>query len=155
MSGLALAYDDAAFAADLCVRDGDLALDDGLASLALMSLLTDARAFAADLEFGGLSRSDDPRGWWGDGLSTRPLGSRLWTLARVKTVEEARRRAGDFAAQALAWLVDDGIAASVEVTVTRKDGVGSGATLQIEAEIRRPEGGAEALRFDILWRAME
>lgn len=156
MTDLALAYDGEAHAADLCVANGDLALDGGLGSLALMSLLTDARATPSDLAFGGLDASDpDLRGWWADAISERPLGGRLWTLARVKTLDETRRRAADFARAALAWMVEDLIAASVDVTAARIDGDGSGSTLALGISIRRPAGDRTALSFDFLWRAME
>lgn len=149
MSDLALAYDPLAEAADLCVADGDLVLDDGLGSLVLMSLLTDARA--APVEAPG---ETDLRGWWGDALSDRPLGGKLWTLSRAKTTAENTRRAVDFARGALVWLVEDGIAASVDVEAQRIDGAGSGATLRLDVTIRRGAGPLERLSYDFLWRAM-
>lgn len=155
MTDLALVYDPDAHAADLSVVDGDLALDGGLGSLGLAQLLTDARATPGDLAFGGIDpRETDLRGWWGDALSDGPMGSKLWTLARVKATDEARRRARDFARAALAWWIGDGIAAAIDVTATREDGVGSGARLVLFIEAERPGAGREVLRFDLLWRAM-
>ncbi|MEM1299395.1 MAG: phage GP46 family protein [Pseudomonadota bacterium] len=150
MTDLALALDPVSLSADLCLANGDLVLDDGLASLALMSLLTDARAQPRDVEAG----ETDLRGWWGDALSTSPLGGRLWTLARAKATEENRRRAADFAAEALAWMTRDGIATAIDVTATRSDGDGSGATLHLEIVIHRPGGTVEHLAYDLLWQAM-
>ncbi|MEM7746072.1 MAG: phage GP46 family protein [Pseudomonadota bacterium] len=150
MTDLALAFDPIDQSADLCIEDGDLALDRGLGSLALMSLLTDARALPSELD----TPTGDLRGWWGDALEGRPLGGKLWTLARAKATEENRRRARDFAAGALNWMVQDGIAERLEVEATRIDGVGSGATLRIDAAIIR--GGRRIdLRYDLLWRAMQ
>lgn len=150
MTDLALALDPVSLSADLCIADGDLVLDEGLASLALMSLLTDARARPRDVDLA----ETDLRGWWGDALSDRPLGGRLWTLGRAKATEENRRRAADFAREALAWMVTDGIARAVDITASRSDGDGSGATLTLEITIHRPDGSAEALTYDLLWQAM-
>lgn len=43
------------------------------------------------------------------------IGSRLWLLKREKQLPETLRRAEDYAREALAWLVTDGLAASVTV----------------------------------------
>lgn len=151
MSDMALAYDPTAMAADLCITEGDLAIDGGLQSLAVMSLMTDARALPSDVDAG----ERDLRGWWGDAIADRPLGGRLWTLERAKATAENRRRAASFAREALQWMVDDGIAARVDVVATRRDGEGSGATLALDITITRPAGGTEKLIFDALWRALE
>lgn len=148
MSDLALGWDHAAQAGDLVIEGGDLALDRGLGSLALMSVMTDARALPVQLDI----ETDDLRGWWGDALDGRPLGGLLWTLERAKTTEENRRRAADFAAGSLAWMVADGIAGQVEVEASRIDGAGSGATLRLDVRIVR--AGRPDLTYDLLWRAM-
>ena len=88
MTDLALAYDPATHTADLCIADGDLVLDDGLSSLVLMSLLTDARAAPEDVDPG----EQDLRGWWGDAFSERALGGRLWTLGRALATDANARR---------------------------------------------------------------
>ena len=129
MSDLALTYDPTAAAADRCVVDGDLAMDDGLSSLVLMSLLTDARATPQDVDPG----KTDLRGCWGDALSDRPLGGRFWSLGRAKATDENIRRARDFVREALAWLMIDGIAGQLDVDVLRIDGDGLGAGPQWQA----------------------
>ena len=98
----------------------------------------------------------DLRGWWGDTLANRPLGGRLWTLGRAKATDENIRRARDFAMEALAWLMSDGIAGALNVAAVRIDGDGSGATLRLDIDIVRA-GATNAptrLSFDFLWRAM-
>lgn len=150
MSDLALAYDHRERAADLCIVDGDIALDPGLASLVLMSLLTDARAQPQDVDAG----EDDLRGWWGDALSDRPLGGRMWTLGRAKATAENVRRARDFAREALVWLIADGIAGRIEVEATVTPGDGSGATLALDILIVRSGARPERLSYDFLWSAM-
>lgn len=90
----------------------DLAGGSDLETAVLLSLFTDRRAGADDVIPDG---SGDPRGWWGNTGRTRPLGSKLWLLERAKQTEETRLRARDYASEALAWLVDDGVADDVAV----------------------------------------
>lgn len=148
MTDLALSY--ASGAADLCLADGDLVIDDGLRSQGLMTLLTDSRASTNEVEPG----EDDLRGWWGDALDDAPWGNKLWTLQRKKTLPEVLRRAEDYARAGLETkFVTPGIADRVEVTATREDGVGGGATLRLTISIYRPSGETVNLLYDLLWRA--
>lgn len=63
MTDIALAWDNALFAADLAIEGGRLVTDDGLRTAILISLFTDARANDDDpLPEPGADR----RGWWGD-----------------------------------------------------------------------------------------
>lgn len=154
MSNLALAWNAEHGCADLVFSGGSLALDDGLSSVVLASLLTDARADVVELP----EDESDRRGWWGDALegdaqAASPWGSPLWTLRRAKTERETLRKAEDYARRALAWMIGDGIVASVDVTATRLDGVGSGAVLAFSIVLHKPDGTREALLYDRLWQA--
>lgn len=97
--------------ADLVLGPSGLVRDDSLKTAVILSLFTDRRAGPDD------AAGNDRRGWVGDALASDGdrWGSRLWLLRRDKQIEETRRRAIDYAQEALAWLVDDGIAASVAV----------------------------------------
>lgn len=108
---IALAWNTAAGSADLVLAGtGAIARDDGLASAVILSLFLDGRARPDD------GAGADRRGWVGDAFTPEDrIGSRLWLLAREKQTEETRRRAEDYAAEALAWLVDAGLATSVTV----------------------------------------
>lgn len=148
MSDIALLLDAEAFAFDIHVVDGSLAVDDGLKTAIALSLFTDARARADD----ALPTADaDPRGWWGnafpqeDALADDELGSRLWLLERSKTTADVVARARTYAAEALAWLVQDGIARSVEVETERQ-----GDRIAIGVMILRP-GENQPTRYDFLW----
>lgn len=104
---------------DLATISGDVLLTDGLETAVILSLFLDARARDDDtLPDGGTDR----RGWWADDAAPTAdgdrTGSRLWLLSREKTLPEVLRRAHDYAAEALAWLVDDGIARAVDVGAT-------------------------------------
>ncbi len=147
MTDLALLWNDALFGADLALVDGQLVTDDGLRTAVIISLFTDRRAGPDDeLPEDGADR----RGWWGDDIAEMPgdlIGSRLWLLRRAKFTSANINRARDYAREALAWLVEDGVAASVEVEAAgiRPD------TLAIGATIVRP--GSRNVRFDFTWDA--
>ena len=79
-----------------------------LATAVLLSLFTDALAGEGDVVPDG---STDRRGWWGNTV----LGSRLWLYDRAKQTGEVLDGIRAAIADALAWLISDGIAAAVDV----------------------------------------
>ncbi len=101
--------------ADLRLQGRDLLADDSLYTAVVVSLFTDARARSSD-ELPPEFEAEDLRGFWGDGLGEESIGSRLWLLAREKDTARVRARAEQYAREALAWLVRDGLAGKVEVT---------------------------------------
>lgn len=153
MTDIALQFLPGAWSADLTIVAGDLAHDDGLRTAVTISLFSDARARADDV----LPDADaDRRGWWGDlanGDSNDRTGSRLWLLARSKAIPESAIRARDYAREALDWLVEDRIAASVDIDVTLLSVSAARATaaLAIRVTIVRPTGAR--LTIDYLWDA--
>jgi phage gp46-like protein len=83
------------------------------------------------------------RGWHGDAT----LGSRLWLLFRRGRVDsQALSEARGYCAEALAWLVDDGIAAKVETEVTRLP-----RGLSVAVSVLRPSGERLDYRWGPLW----
>ena len=96
---------------------GALAEDDGLRTAVLLSLFLDRRAGTQDpLPDAG---TPDRRGWVGDALAAVPgdrIGSRLWLLRREKQLPGVPPRAEAHAREALAWLLDAGIASAIEVS---------------------------------------
>lgn len=112
---LALAFDPATLTADLALDEsGGLRQDDPIRINVLVSLFTDRRARPDD----PLDAGEDRRGWCGDALAEIAgdrIGSRLWLLRREKQTEETRRRAIGYAEEALAWMVEDGLARRVSV----------------------------------------
>lgn len=104
---------------DWTMSGGDLAADRGLRSRVATSLFTDALAATDDAIPDG---TDDRRGWWGDlpvgEDDAAPIGSRLWLLSREKVTETTRLRAEAYAADALAWMLDRGIAQRVDVAAS-------------------------------------
>lgn len=137
--------------ADLALFGPDLATDEGLDTAVILSLFLDARADAGD----GLADGEDPRGWWGDTFAEHAgdqTGSKLWLLGREKWLNSVALRAKDYAAAALAWLVDDGIAASVDVQTEMPEP----GRLYLAIEIHRPTGGQPFnRRYQYVWSSAD
>ncbi|PWG62868.1 phage GP46 family protein [Spiribacter halobius] len=135
---------------DIALEAGDLAAEESPRTAVVLSLLTDRRADTDDeLPDGG----SDRRGWWADAWSEPSedlIGSRLWLLAREKELPAVARQAEAYAREALQWLVDDGIAESVEVTA--EDFRAEWLTLRVV--IRRRGGGTVEQRYDYVWEAL-
>lgn len=163
MTDLALVWNADAVAADLLLANGQLATDAGMRTAILISLFTDARAADDETlpEAGG-----DRRGWWGDAYArdARPdagtardanrIGSLLWLLSRSKITAPVLAQAQQACADALAWLVRDGIASAVRVVVEAqaRPGQRTPDLLAIAVEIDRP-GGPNRQRHDFTWEA--
>lgn len=111
---LALIYNPTLQDFDLAVSDADLASEDTLASAVLVSLLCDRLAQQYEVATGA-----DRRGWWADAFSESRhlLGSRLWLLEREKQLPGVVLRCQKFCEEALQWLIEDGLAKAVTVTV--------------------------------------
>lgn len=160
MTDLALTWDNDPGAADLLLAGGALETHDGMRTAILISLFSDARApeGMALPELGA-----DRRGWWGNDFSgevstgtdrdeRNHIGSLLWTLGRAKVLPATIESARQFAYEALAWLLRDGVvkAMSVEVEAQASDGIRQ--RLAIGVTLERPEGPARE-RHDFTWEA--
>lgn len=145
MSGLALIWDAAAQEARLVVADAQQP-DAALATAVLISLFSDRRANDDDtLPEAGADR----RGWWGDIAPPVPgdrIGSRQWLLSRGKRRPEDVRLVKDYAAEALAWMLEDGLASAIDIET---EAVAESA-IALGVSITRPAGPARQ-RFDFLW----
>lgn len=90
-------------------------------------------------------------GWWGDttaDVTGDRIGSRLWLLMRSKLTDETVLRAREYAAEALQWLVDDGIVARFDVQAER---IGI-FTLGIACQFYESDGTVKAsIRFADVW----
>jgi phage gp46-like protein len=116
MSDVAIFWDVASGRGDWGATAFDLATGAPIESAVMASLFSDRRASAdyVDPDPNGIP---DLRGWWGDSYEASLLGSRLWQLNRSKITDATTvlNKARDYCQEALQWLVDDGIAASVSV----------------------------------------
>lgn len=127
-------------------RGGDnIDLDDGLDAAVLISLFTHRRAAATDDLPDG--PGSDRQGWWGDTYSQNDghkIGSRLWLLNRATLSDETVNRAKSYIEEALQWMIDDGLAATIEVDTFRRNHL-----LCFQIDIARPLDPTS--RYSRLW----
>lgn len=123
------------------VAGADIDTGDDLANAILLSLFTDRPALKDDVIPDGTT---DRRGWWGD----QELGSRLWLLERAKQTTETLQRARDYIAEALQWLVEDGVVArfDIEAAWLRRSTLGARVTAF------RTDGRTVALSYSWAWQ---
>lgn len=114
----------------------------------LISLFSWRRA-----EPGDVPKDQPLQGFWGDALSGGgdKLGSRLWLLARAKITTETLNQAKDYCREALQWLIDDGVAVSIDVRVERMglDGVAAAIV------INRINGDQLSWSIDQFWQELQ
>lgn len=111
---LALIYNSQLQSFDLALAGPDLASEDTLASAVLTSLLCDRLAESYEISAG-----QDRRGWWADvyAEANHKTGSRLWLLEREKQLPSVVKRCQQYCEEALQWLIEDGLASAITVTV--------------------------------------
>jgi len=134
---------------DLAMGSADLVTDDGLDTAVLLSLCLDRRAADDD----GIALDADPRGWWGDSYADVPgdrIGSRLWLLQREKQLPSVAARAQSYGAEALQWLVDDGVASSVDVQASWT----APGQLTLAVQINRPDQPPFIRQYQNVWSAI-
>lgn len=123
----------------------DILRDDGLETSVLISLFTNRRVLPDEAE-----NPEDLRGWWADqisGIEEDAIGSKLWLLDRSKTTEQTLVKARQYAFEALEWMIDDGVAANVNVEVERNQN----DRLYIKVQIKRIDGSNITFKYDDLW----
>ncbi|WP_317201492.1 phage GP46 family protein [Janthinobacterium sp.] len=129
------------------MQPGGLLLSGGdLETAVLISLFTDRIAAQDDVIPDG---TGDPRGWWADD-PLHPVGSRLWLLSRAKQTPETLSRAQDYIAEALQWLIDDGVVARFDILVewTRSSQLGA----QVVAY--KKDGTTMSTSFQSAWKGI-
>lgn len=135
------------FTIDIKIEAGDLAGDDGLQTAVLLSLFSDQRALPDELP----PEDSSHRGWWGDVFPVvegDQGGSKLWLLKREKRTVETLNRAEEYSTESLQWMIDDGVAETVEASASWDP---TGALL-IQILITEPGSGqAKTFRFKAKW----
>lgn len=128
---------------DIVIEDGDLKADNGLETAMLISLFSDRRVTKEELP----PSETDQRGWWADEIS-EPLddkiGSILWTTERSKITEGVSNQIRDAVRDSLAWLLEEGIAETVDVTSAIQN-----EQIVATAKITRPAG--DDIPFKFVW----
>lgn len=133
---------------DLSLALDDINTDEGLETAVSISLFTDRRASNDDVIPDG---TDNKRGCWIDSypeVEGDLIGSRLWLLFREKTQQGVINRAKAFIAEALQWMMDDGVVSEIQTDARFMER----EILQIILFIVRPGGDEINLQFEINWR---
>ncbi len=124
---------------------GDLATVDDLSTALLVSLLTDARADESQVVV-----PEFRRGWIGNAvppIEGFELGCLLWLVDTAKATQGTMNIAAAFARDGLQWLLDQGIAADVQVEGAITGPGEGGLTITITS----PDGTTQTQYID-LWR---
>lgn len=90
--------------------------DESLKTAITVSLLSWARAEPGDV----VPDAEDLQGWWGDTysrVSGDQFGSRLWTLIGRPITAQLLSEFETLCREALQWLIDDGVIATLEFQV--------------------------------------
>lgn len=122
-----------------------MGMRDALPRAVIISLFTWGRAKPSD-ELPGTERC----GWWGDTYASTPgdrIGSRLWLLARAKITQHTPAKAREYAQEALAWLVTDGVASQVFVEAERA----GTSQISLRCQIVRADASTLDIRFNDAW----
>lgn len=126
------------------LSQGKLAEDDGLSSLVILMLFTDARAKDSDVL---PTQSTDKRGWPGNTYSEFEWGSRLWLVYREKVTNETKSRIKDYATEALKPLVTYGYAKTYSVITART----GGHQISMYIKIQKPDGSTISYEAALRW----
>lgn len=146
--------DDGSF--DIAVANGDIVTDEGLETSVILSLFNDARASVDDEIPNGSDSVLARRGFWGDellNLATGSLGSLLWLSSRDKIIEESIQKMTERARSSLQWMVQDGIAKTLDVNTERSDS--DPIDVLISGTITRPDNRDASFQFSRIWDAQE
>lgn len=147
MADIKITWDPDKCRGDWSVVDGDLETGDDLETSILVALFTDRVLSEDDAPLDG---SNDRRGWWADTYNKSPIGSRLWTLYRynIASISELLQKAKDICNEALAYLVDDGVASSVGVQTSYL----APGRLGIVVTVHNPSGGVRVFKYAWAWK---
>lgn len=102
--------------------DGHLTTDDTLKTMVLVALFTWRRADPDD----DVQDTSDLKGWWGDDypeVQGDKMGSKLWMLEGMKANDVALAFAREEIANALQFMLDDGIADQIFIEVELRGSV--------------------------------
>lgn len=145
-----LAYSNVAQYGDFTqLKSKNLDTDDGLETACIVSLFTNARA-PADA---GVDPLQSPGGWWGSQFlddTGAELGSKLWLTRRLGLNTAGMLKCDAWVRESLQWLIDAGIAASVNSTTSRYANGAVKNAAQIAISIQRSSN--LNARFERVWK---
>ena len=127
---------------EIALIENDIETKEGLKSAVLISLFTNR---TDEIDTSGFFT------YFGNALEEDQiiLGSRLWLLKREKITTELLIQAKDYCEESLEWLLDAGVANSVNAIVEK-----SGSNdITIKIEIEKPSLKRVNFQFDKIWQA--
>ena len=148
MSDLALyRRDDGNFDLAFDESKGDLLTTESLENSVVMSI----GSYARERNLGNVANlKPTVGGWWGDALDAKgTLGGYLYEAFPGKLTDSTARSVEKLCSEALAWLIDDGVAKSVDCTAA----IANQETMNVNITVKRPEGGDEAFLYELNWSA--
>lgn len=148
MSDIYLAWNPDTLSASPVLSSGAITQGQDLETAVIVRLFTWRRAKDDDVL---PDDSGERYGFWAEAYAREnatPLGSRLWLLARAKLTQQTLNLAKLYVEEALADLVENGVAQQIDVTVERY-GLNS---MSIQIVMYRGVGGVDPLRFEYTWR---
>lgn len=137
---------------DVAMNGPDLVPGNPLLNDIILSLFSDAPALPDDVLPSGAS--SDRRGWFGDAYADVPgdvWGSRLWLLERAKCDQDTLNRGLEYAQEALQHLIDDGVAASIDITTFYP----CTGRMTIEGVVNKPDGSNQPFSYDYVWKDIQ
>lgn len=138
---------------DAAIQNGDLAPGFDLQTGVFISLFTDRRSLPDDPlpdESGYLG------GWWGDSFPDVDgdlIGSRLWLLQRSAKTTDTLMRANEYLAEAVQWLIDDGVVSDVSTNAQWHPTLTDCMTFQVL--ITKPDSTHVPFKYDFLWQQLK
>jgi phage gp46-like protein len=147
LTDIALSWSNALWRGDWRLNEEGLLADDAdLGTAVMLSLYSDSR-----LPGDTIPDQGPVRGWWADTYRTFPLGSRLWLLHCEKKTEIVRRRAEEYAREAMQWFITAGVARRVDCKASWLPHPDATGFLEIEITIYPPEGPRRVWRYPYAW----
>ncbi len=134
-------WDNSTGYSDWAMQGTQLAAGADLVTSLIKSLFTERQAAADDVIPDGTTNR---RGWWADPT----MGSRLWLLERAKLTPDLVKKAEDYCNEALRWMIDDGVAASVSVVAA----IQMPSALGVQIIVKRRDGTSLAKNYAWVWK---
>jgi phage gp46-like protein len=136
---------------DLEFDGQDLVLANDMETAIIISLFTWARRASEDLD---PTPGGDQMGWWADETlepSGDFLGGKIWLSQRSKITPDLVLQLDQWGSDALDWMIQDGLADSVDLTVERSATESDRVDIQVQAK----KGGQipANYRYELNWEA--
>jgi phage gp46-like protein len=133
---------------DMPIANGDFELGNDLETAVLVSLFSNRRGTDEEVTqyARGTIKPELAAGLWIDSYRSEDYGSGFWLLLREKKIEETLSRFEEYGNAALAWMLRDGVAQSIDITAEYE-----GEKVKLNVVISRDTGGELTFTYDFAW----